>query len=103
MGHALSLLLSGDINLNPGPTAPNRNELLWELLPFHNYSFSIERTDYQLDPLSVVSNDAWNIFQKRGMYLIHLNINSILPKLDEIRYIAKLTNAKAKLNLTTQF
>ena len=49
--------------------------------------------DYQLDPLSVVSNDAWNIFQKRGMHFIHLNINSILPKTDEIRYIAKLTNA----------
>ena len=49
--------------------------------------------DYQRDPLSVVSNDAWNIFQKRGMHFIHLNINSILPKIDEIRYIAKLTNA----------
>ena len=49
--------------------------------------------DYHLDPLSAVSNDAWNIFQKRGMHFIHLNINSILPKIDEIRYIAKLTNA----------
>ena len=49
--------------------------------------------DYQLGPLSAVSNDAWNIFQKRGMHFIHLNINSILPKIDEIRYIAKLTNA----------
>ena len=87
------LLLSGDINLNPGPTTPKRNDILWELLPFHNCSFSTERMDYQLDPLSVVSNDAWNIFQKRGMHFIHLNINSILPKIDEIRYIAKLTNA----------
>ena len=49
--------------------------------------------DYQLDPLSVVTNEAWNIFQKRGMPFIHLNINNILPKIDEIRYIAKLTNA----------
>ena len=49
--------------------------------------------DYQLDPLSVVSNDACNIFQIRGMHYIHLNINSILPKNDEIHYIAKLTNA----------
>ena len=30
---------------------------------------------------------------KRGMHFIHLNINSILPKTDEICYIAKLTNA----------
>ena len=49
--------------------------------------------DYQLDPLSVVSNNAWNIFQKRGIRLIHLNINSLLPKIDETRYIAKPTNA----------
>ena len=87
------LLLWGDINLNPGPTAPKGDDILWELLPFHNYSFSTERMDYQLDPLSVVSNDAWNIFQKRAMYFIHLNINSILPKIDEIPYIAKLANA----------
>ena len=79
--------------LNHGPTTPKRNDILWELLPFHKCSFSTERMDYQLDPLSVVSNDAWNIFQKRGMHFIHLNINSILPKIDEIRYIAKLTNA----------
>ena len=79
--------------MNPGPTAPKRNDILWELLTFHNCSFSIERMDYQLDPLFVVSNDAWNIFQKRGIHFIHLNINSILPKIDEIRSIAKLTNA----------
>ena len=87
------LLLSGDINLNFGPTALKRNYILRELIPFHNCSFSTEQMDYQFDPLSVVSNYAWNIFQKRGMHFIHLNINSILPKIDEICYIAKLTNA----------
>ena len=87
------LLLSGDINLNLGPTALKRNYILRELIPFHNCSFSTEQMDYQFDPLSVVSNYAWNIFQKRGMHFIHLNINSILPKIDEICYIAKLTNA----------
>ena len=69
------LLLSGDINLNPGPTAPKRSDILWELFPFHSSRFSTEQMNYQLDPLSVVSNDAWNIFQKRGMYFIHLNMN----------------------------
>ena len=49
--------------------------------------------DYQLDPLSVVSNDTWNITEKQGMHFIHLNINSLLPKTDEIRFIAKLPNA----------
>ena len=87
------LLLSGDINLNRGPIDPKRNDILWELLPFHNCRFSTQWMYYQLDPLSVVSNEAWNIFQKIGMHFIHLSINSILPKIDEIRYIAKLTNA----------
>ena len=32
-------------------------------------------------------------FRTRGMHFIHLNINSILTKIDEIRYVAKLTNA----------
>ena len=52
------LLLSGDINLNPRPTTPKGNDILWELLPLHSFSFSTERMDYQLDSLSVVSNDA---------------------------------------------
>ena len=66
--------------MNPGPTTPKRNDILWELLPFHN-------------SLSVVSNDAWSTFLKRGMHFIYLNINSLLQKIDEICYIAKLASA----------
>ena len=58
-------LLSGDISLNPGP--------------FHN-----------LQPLD---HDKWNVFKHRGPHLLHLNINSLLPKIDELRHIARLTNA----------
>ena len=87
------LLLSGDRNLNLEPTTPKRNDTLWELLPFHTCSFAAEQIDYQLYSLSVGGSDAWNIFQKRGMHFIHLNINSPLPKIDEISYVAKLTNA----------
>ena len=79
--------------MKPEPTTPKRNDILWELLPFHNCSFSTEQMDYQLDPLSVVSNDAWNITEKRGINFIHLNINSLLPKKDEKCFIAKLPNA----------
>ena len=93
MGHTYPITVGYPINLNPGPTTPERNDILWEFLLFHNYSFSTERMDYQLDSVSVVSNDAWNIFQKRGMHSIHLNLNILLSKIDEIRYIAKLTNA----------
>ena len=80
--------------------------MLWELLPFHNFSFSTQRMHYQLDSLPEISNDAWNIFQKRGMHFILLNINSFLSNTDEIHCIAKLTNAavielsETKLNNT---
>ena len=32
-------------------------------------------------------------FLRTGLHFIHLNINSLLPKIDELCYIAKLTNA----------
>ena len=60
----LLLLLSGDISLNPGP--------------LH---------DDQLQPLS-----EWSVFNSRGLHFIHLNVNSFLPKIDELRNIAKLSN-----------
>ena len=59
----------------------------------HNCSFSIERMDYQLDFVPEISNDAWLIFQKRGMSFIH-SFTYLLSKTDETRYNAKLTNAK---------
>ena len=35
----------------------------------------------------------WNVFKSKGIHLLHLNVNSLLPKIDEIRYIAECTNA----------
>ena len=35
----------------------------------------------------------WSVFTSRGLHFIHLNINSLLPKIDELRNIAKLSNA----------
>ena len=63
--HRLLLLLSDDISLNPGP--------------FHS-----------LPPLD---QNEWNIFKHRGLHFLHFNINSLLPKIDELRHIARLTNA----------
>ena len=37
--------------------------------------------------------EEWRAFSNRGLYLIHLNINSLLPKIDELRDIAKRTKA----------
>ena len=46
------LILSGDISLNPGP--------------FYNNQ-------------SLHSNE-WNVFRSKGIHLIHLNVNGLLPK-----------------------
>ena len=61
----LLILLSGDISLNPGPTGQHKLQCLNE----------------------------WNIFKSRGLHFIHLNISSLLPKIEELRIIAKSTNA----------
>ena len=61
--YRLLLLLSG--GLNPGP--------------FHN-----------LQPLG---HDERNIFKHRGFHFLHLSINSFFPKIDELRHVARLTNA----------
>ena len=37
--------------------------------------------------------EEWQAFCNRGLHLIHLNINSLLPKIDKLRYIAKRTKA----------
>ena len=38
------------------------------------------------------SRNELNVFKKRGMHFIHININSLLPKIDEVRCIANITN-----------
>ena len=39
------------------------------------------------------STDNWKVFNKRGLHLIHLNINSIVSKIDELRIITKKSRA----------
>ena len=59
------LILSGDVSLNPGPVYNYHTPNLTE----------------------------WDIFKIKGFQLLHLNVNSLLPKTDELRNIAKLSNA----------
>ena len=59
----LILLLSSDISLNPGPN----------------------RTNHQL-------TEDLKVFKNRGLHFIHLNINSLLSKIDELREIVKPSN-----------
>ena len=34
----------------------------------------------------------WEIFRKKGLHFIHLNINSLMPKINELREIVKISN-----------
>ena len=58
------LLFSGDISLNPDTVHQDTRQC---------------------------SNE-WNVFKKKGLRFIHLNINSLLPKIEELRYIARSAN-----------
>ena len=59
----MALLLSGGINLNPGPV-----------------------TRHQLN------DPKFEAFNNKGLHLIHLNINSLLPEIDKLCNIAKWNN-----------
>ena len=40
-----------------------------------------------------INQNIWSPFHKRGLHFLHININSILPKLEELRNISRLSNA----------
>ena len=49
--------------------------------------------DISLNPgPATLKNHSWDIFKKIGLHIIQLNINSLLPKIDEIYHIAKSSN-----------
>ena len=52
------LILSGDINLKPGPIN-----------------------------LHQIKDRKFEVFTRKGLHFIHLNINILLPKIDELRYL----------------
>ena len=68
--YRLLLLLSGDISLNAGS----------RLNPCHNLQ-------------TLLDDGEWGIFKHSGLHFLHLNINGLLPKIDELRHIVRSTNA----------
>ena len=141
----LILLLSGDLELNPGPInnichhctnpvdkrglhCPTCNiwihkkcnafvifennlckvckepstSLLFEELPFNGFedieelynSTFLDPINYetQENDLDLNKND-WDIFKEKGLLFLHLNVNSLLPKIEEIRDLAEKTDA----------
>ena len=63
--YCLLIILSGDISLNLGPVSKHQ----------------------------ILNTTEWNIFKTKDLHLMDLNINSLLPKIDELRHMARLSNA----------
>ena len=75
---------------------------IWHQFPIADDYFSDDKTvpcEKQIDPDSDKSSctdsytDNWKVFNKRGLHFIHLNINSVLSKIDELRIIANKPKA----------
>ena len=96
-------VLSGDINAKPGPTTVTNNSISTTVtnnsiplntLPFHNHREpTIPPNAIALGCCKAYGNFQWKIFNKKGLHILHLNINSLWPKIDEINFIAKQSNA----------
>ena len=70
----------------------------WHQFPFADDFFedrehvpSDEQTDVDFDTSNSIDN--WKVFNKHSLHLIHLNINSLLSKIDELCAIAKKSRA----------
>ena len=83
----------------PCQNKPHDNlDNVWVEFPFDDDFFRDKETAsfdekinddaYKTDPVA-----GWKAFNKRGLHLIHLNINSPLSKIDELREIAGKTRA----------
>ena len=64
----------------------------------NKYLFAYLSGDTSLDPGPLYNNHSldsneWNAFKLKRIHLIHLNDNSLLPKIFEICYVPKCTNA----------
>ena len=82
----------------PCQDKPNDHlENSWHQFPFADDFFentgvpSDEQTNIDFGTPNSIDN--WKVFNKRGRHLIHLNINSLLSEIDELRAIAKKSRA----------
>ena len=73
-------------------------ENLLDHLPFADFSFTEPPTeDFNTSTINTEEHlsdtNIWANFNKRGLHFLHLNTNSLLAKIDELRLIAQKTNA----------
>ena len=72
-------------------TAINNNKSFCRLILIlsEDISFHPQPVYYKHPP----NFEEWDIFKIKGLHFLHLNVNSLLPKIEELRYIVKLSNA----------
>ena len=93
--------VSNDLSYICRPGKDNKNDSsdnIWQQFPFANNCLADDKiipsetqSNSDLDTSSPTDN--WKVFNKRGLHLIHLNINSTLSKIDELRVTAKKSRA----------
>ena len=67
-------------------------------LPFSNLSCLDERSGRGTDftpnvAIQLKYLNHWKAFQCKGLHFLHINVNSLLPKIDEVKLIANKSNA----------
>ena len=67
-------------------------------LPYSNLSCLDERpgrsTDYTPNvAMQLEDLNNWEAFQCKGLHFLHINVNSLLPKIDKVKLIANKSNA----------
>ena len=73
-----------------GPTIVTNTSIPLNILPFHNCNVPTMSSECNSSCCCKAhDNSKWNIFKKKSLDILHLNINSLLPKIYEIRFIAK--------------
>ncbi|XP_033104417.1 uncharacterized protein LOC117107010 [Anneissia japonica] len=85
--------LPGDVNISPDPGKINN---YWDKLPFP-FGFSnddLSTTDTTGDTtLEGMEDYDFTAFNSKGLHHIHINIRSLPPKIEELRFLATKTNA----------
>ena len=72
------------MSLNPGPNATPQTS---------RNSDKYNRDDFKIPRPSDAQEEQVDCFKRRGLHFIHLNVRSILPKMSELRIIARKTSA----------
>ena len=87
------LLLLDSANIRPGPATVSDNSIPLNTLPYLNCDVSnvpSERDSSNWNKAKrFETEDSW----KKGFHILHLNINSLILKSNEVRHTAKQSNA----------